>query len=397
MSIELMAILVIVIVAVVFVAGRAAFWIIQPYEQGIYIRLGNFQHTLDPGVNIVPPFISQVIKLDLRTQVLDVPRQEVITKDNSPTNVDAIIYIKVVDVSKAYFEVTNYKAATINLAQTTLRSVIGDMELDEILYNRERINTHLRQVLDEATDAWGVRVESVEIREVDPVGTVKDAMEEQTAAERERRAAILRADGQKRSAILEAEGNRRSKILNAEGNRQSKILNAEGTRMAKILEAQGEGQRLRVLSLGANTLDEKAMTYLSLNTLQHMADGQATKILFPFEVSKLMEGASNYLGASREVPSREPIDIEDLEDIIGKADQILGEIPGRSEMKQKIDQIEKTVKKEEEKGREEIREEAEKDAREVLEEVSEDVEGWEEDIVGVGGKEKEPEEEEEEE
>ncbi len=239
MSIGLIAVLVVLIVAVAFVAGRAAFWIIQPYEQGIYIRLGNFQHTLDPGVNIVPPFISQVIKIDLRTQVLDVPRQEVITKDNSPTNVDAIIYIKVVDVSKAYFEVTNYKAATINLAQTTLRSVIGDMELDEILYNRERINTHLRQVLDEATDAWGVRVESVEIREVDPVAQVKDAMEEQTAAERQRRAAILRADGQKRSAILEAEGNRRSKILNAEGNRQSKILNAEGSRMARILEAQG--------------------------------------------------------------------------------------------------------------------------------------------------------------
>lgn len=396
MTVGLIAVLVVLIVAVAFVAGRAAFWIIQPYEQGIYIRLGNFQHTLDPGVNIVPPFISQVIKVDLRTQVLDVPRQEVITKDNSPTNVDAIIYIKVVDVSKAYFEVTNYKAATINLAQTTLRSVIGDMELDEILYNRERINTHLRQVLDEATDAWGVRVESVEIREVDPVAQVKDAMEEQTAAERQRRAAILRADGQKRSAILEAEGNRRSKILNAEGNRQSKILNAEGSRMARILEAQGEGQRLRVLSLGANTLDEKAMTYLSLNTLQNMADGQATKILFPFEVSKLMEGASNYLGASREVPSREPQEIGDLEDIIGKADDILGDIPGRSEMKQKIDQIEKAVKEEEQKGRKEIREEAEKDAKEVLEEVSGDVEGWNEDIVG-DIKEEETEEEEEEE
>ena len=167
--------------------------------------------------------------------------------------------------------------------------------------------------------------------------------------------------------------------------------------MARILEAQGEGQRLRVLSLGANTLDEKAMTYLSLNTLQNMADGQATKILFPFEVSKLMEGASNYLGASREVPSREPQDIGDLEDIIGKAEDILGDIPGRSEMKEKIDQIEKAVKEEEQKGRKEIREEAEKDAKEVLEEVSGDVQGWEEDIVGVSEEEEESKEEEEEE
>ncbi len=373
--------LVIIVIIFAIVAGRTAFWIVQPYEQGIWIVLGNFRKTLEPGVSIVHPFISEVIKLDLRTQVLDVPRQEVITKDNSPTNVDAIIYIKVVDVEKAYFEVTNYKAATINLAQTTLRSVIGDMELDEILYNRERINTHLRQVLDEATDAWGVRVESVEIREVDPVPQVKDAMEEQTAAERQRRAAILRADGKKRSAILEAEGNRRSKILNAEGMRQSRILNAEGTRMKKILEAQGEGQRLRVLSLGANTLDEKALTYLSLDTLKNMSQGESTKILFPFEVTKLMEGASNYLGASREVPSREPVDIQSLEEIVGKADEILGEIPGRTEMKERIDAIEKKAREEEDKDRKKIREQAEKNAREVLEEVKEstgddEVETW---------------------
>lgn len=378
-------ILVIIIIMFAVVAGRSAFWIIQPYEQGIWIVLGNFRRTLEPGVNIVPPFISNVIKIDLRTQVLDVPRQEVITKDNSPTNVDAIIYIKVVDVEKAFFEVTDHKAATINLAQTTLRSVIGDMELDEILYNRERINTHLREVLDEATDDWGVRVESVEIREVDPVAQVKDAMEEQTAAERERRAAILRADGQKRSAILEAEGNRRSKILNAEGKRQSRILNAEGTRMKKILEAQGEGQRLRILSLGSNTLDEKALTYLSLDTLKNMSDGEATKILFPFEVTRLMEGASQYLGASREVPSREPTDIGSLEDIVGKADDILGEIPGRSEMKEKIDNIEKKVKEEGDKDRKEVREEAEKDAKEVLEEVKGEIGEEEVEDSNVGG------------
>ncbi len=371
--IEWIILLVIGIILVTIVAGRTAFWIIQPYEQGIYIKLGNFQGVLNPGVNIVYPFISQVIKLDLRTQVLDVPRQEVITKDNSPTNVDAIIYIKVIDVKKAYFEVTNHKAATINLAQTTLRSVIGDMELDEILYNRERINTHLRQVLDEATDAWGVRVESVEIREVDPVGTVKQAMEEQTAAERQRRAAILKADGQKRSAILKAEGNRRSRILNAEGIRQSKILEAEGSRTAKILQAQGESQRLRVLSLGAGMLDEKALTYLSLDTLQGMADGEATKIIFPFEITRLVEGASEYLGASREVKAKHPIDISDIEKIVGKAEDVLGEIPGREEMREEIKQIEKNAKDSKWDDREKVKREAEKGAREVLEEVKDEM------------------------
>ena len=142
---------------------------------------------------------------------------------------DAIIYIKVVDPEKAYFEVTNYRMATIALAQTTLRSVIGDMELDEVLYNRDLINSKLRDILDKATDAWGVRVEAVESREVDPVGPVKAAMEEQTSAERRRRAAILLADGNKRSAILEAEGIKQSMILKAEGSRQSKILEAEGS------------------------------------------------------------------------------------------------------------------------------------------------------------------------
>jgi len=180
-----------------------AVYSIQPYQQGVVTRFGSYKGVINPGLNRINP-LSLVVKVDLRTQVLEVPRQEVITKDNSPTNVDAIIYIKVVDSPKSIFQVQDYHVATVALAQTTLRSVIGDMELDEVLYNRERINTRLRDILDEATDRWGVRVEAVEIKEVDPVGPVKAAMEEQTSAERQRRAAVLRADGEKRSAILVA-------------------------------------------------------------------------------------------------------------------------------------------------------------------------------------------------
>ena len=318
--------------------------IIQPYQQGLWILLGQYRGRLNPGFNWVIPLVSNVIKLDLRTQVLEIPKQEVITKDNSPTNVDAIVYIKVVDPEKAYFEVTNYRMATIALAQTTLRSVIGDMELDEVLYNRDLINNRLRDILDKATDAWGVRVEAVEIREVDPVGPVKAAMEEQTSAERRRRAAILLADGNKRSAILEAEGAKQAMILKAEGSRQSKILEAEGTRVSSILQAQGQAQSLRLVSLGAVPLDKKALTVLSLDTLSKMANGQATKIIFPFEISKLIEQSAKYLGASEEkVP--EVGAATDVERLVGKPEDVLGKIPNPDELRAEVADIESQLQR----------------------------------------------------
>jgi regulator of protease activity HflC (stomatin/prohibitin superfamily) len=338
-------VIILLVLIVLFVLLARAMYTIQPYQQGIVTLLGSYKRMINPGFNLVSP-IANVLKIDLRTQVLEVPRQEVITKDNSPTNVDAIIYIKVVDAPKAIFQVQDYHVATVALAQTTLRSIIGDMELDEILYNRERINTRLRDILDEATDRWGVRVEAVEIKEVDPVGPVKTAMEEQTAAERQRRAAVLRADGEKRSAILVAEGQKRSRILQAEGVRQSQILEAEGARVATILAAQGESQRLRILSLGAGVLDAKAMTVLSLDTVARVGDGQATKILFPFEFSRLMEGASEYLGTGRQVPDRSINSLDDLEKRIGTMDNILGPIPKQEELLTEIRSIEDEIRAE---------------------------------------------------
>ena len=338
--------LVVLILVVTVAVLLGSIRIVNPWEQGLYIRLGSYMRKLDPGLRFVTPLVSDVIKIDLRTQVFDVPRQEVITKDNSPTNVDAIIYIKVIDPQKAFFEVNNYRVATIALAQTTLRSTIGDMELDEVLYNRHTINLRLRDILDEATDPWGVKVEAVEIREVDPVGPVKAAMEEQTAAERERRAAILRADGEKRAAILKAEGAKRSRILQAEGVRQSRILEAEGSRQAKILEMQGEAQSLRLLAMGASVMDQKALTVKSLDTLALMSNGQATKIIFPFEISKLIEGASQFIGAGTKIPDRPLSTAADLELLIGKADDVLGPIPSAQELKQEIETLEKETQQE---------------------------------------------------
>ena len=163
---------------------------IEQYESGVALRLGKFHTMLNPGWNFVVPLITQVFKVDLRIQVLDVPRQEVITKDNSPTMVDAVVYYRVADAKKAVLAVANYRAAIVNMAQTTLRGVVGDMELDEIFSSRDKINAILREKLDIETDPWGVKVDNVEIREVDPSPNVKAAMEEQTSAERERRAAI---------------------------------------------------------------------------------------------------------------------------------------------------------------------------------------------------------------
>ena len=330
-----------VAILILFISGVA---IIQPYEQGLWIVLGQYRRRLNPGFNWVYPLISSVVRLDLRTQVLDVPSQEVITKDNSPTNVDAIVYIKVVDPEKAFFEVVNYHIATVSLAQTTLRSVVGDMELDEILYNRDFINTKLRDILDKSTDAWGVKVEAVEIREVDPVGTVKAAMEEQTSAERKRRAAILIADGQKKAAILEAEGSKQAKILSAEGVRQSKILEAEGERLSQILRAQGEAQGLRILAVGAVPLDKKALTVLTMDMMKTVANGQATKIIFPMEISRMIDQAAKYLGASDKVP--EVGTATDTEKIVGKPDEVLGKIPRPEDLMNELESIEKEMARE---------------------------------------------------
>lgn len=326
----LITLFLVIIILIIFARGVV---IVQPYEQGLQIRLGRYIGRMNPGFRWVIPLITQVVKLDLRTLVMDVPSQEVITKDNSPTNVDAIVYIRVVDPEKAFFEVSNYRMATVALAQTSLRGIIGDMELDEVLYNRESINTKLRDILDRETDQWGVKVERVEIKEVDPVGAVKQAMTEQTAAERERRAAILRADGEKRSAILKAEGLKKSMILEAEGERQSKILKAEGERLSQILRAQGESQGLRILALGSRSLDKRAITVLSFDALKTMANGQATKIIFPFEISSLIKQGAKYLGATEAMDDKEayetPLD-----------ESLLGDIPTAERISEVVKSIE---------------------------------------------------------
>ncbi|MCL1979209.1 MAG: SPFH domain-containing protein [Methanomassiliicoccaceae archaeon] len=336
--------LVIVLAVALIAVVMSGVKIIQPYEQGVYMRLGKFIRVLNQGLNFVVPLINVVVKIDLRTQVLDVPRQEVITKDNSPVNVDAVVYIKVTDPRNAFFQIVDYRFGTMNLAQTTLRSIVGEMELDEILSNREKINTQLRDILDENTDKWGVKVQSVEIREVDPAKKVKDSMEEQTSAERRRRAAILQADGLKRAAIMDAEGKKRSRILEAEGLQQSMVLEAEGKKVALILESQGEAQKLRILSVGAAALDSKALSVLSMETMKSVGQGPSSKIFFPMEVTRLMEGISEYVGSASNVPDRTVSNPKDLEKLFGNVDDILGPIPKEQEIRDRIIKADKYIK-----------------------------------------------------
>ncbi len=338
-----LALIAVVAVIVVIISGVK---IVQPYEQAIYMRLGKYVRVLNQGLNVVCPLVNQVVKLDLRTEVLDVPKQEVITKDNSPVQVDAVIYIKVTDPKNAFFEVTDYRLATVNLAQTTLRSIIGEMELDQILSSREKINVSLRDILDENTDKWGVKIEAVEIREVDPARKVKDSMEEQTSAERKRRAAILEADGQKRAAILEAEGRKKSMILQAEGQRQSMILEAEGKRLATILEGQGEAQRLRIMSVGASAMDSKALSVLSMQTIQKVGEGESSKIFFPMELTRLVDGISDYMGSASRIPDREVSDTESIAKAVGNPDEILGPIPSYEEIKEEKERFDRSLNEE---------------------------------------------------
>jgi len=343
METEAMLFLAILVVFAVLICVFSGVKIIQPYEQAIYMRLGKYVRVLNQGLNVVCPLVNKVVKIDLRTEVMDVPKQEVITKDNSPVNVDAIIYIKVTDPRKAFFEVTDYRLATVNLAQTTLRSVIGQMELDEILSSREKINVQLRDTLDENTDKWGVRVENVEIKEVDPASKVKDSMEEQTSAERKRRAAILEADGMKRAAILEAEGKKKSRILEAEGMRQSMILEAEGKRLAIILEAQGEAQKLRITAVGAAAMDSKALSVLSMDTLKSVGQGASSKIFFPLELTRLVDGISEYVGSAQKVPDRAVSDSESVKQAVGNPDDVLGPIPTQEDIQRETEEFNRTV------------------------------------------------------
>ncbi len=304
-------------VALLFIAATG-FRIVRPFEQGLIEFLGKYRRTISPGLRFVVPFVQRLLKVDMREQVVDVPPQEVITKDNVAVTVDAVIYYEATDPVKLRYAVGNFILAVTKLAQTNLRNVVGDLQLDEALVSRELINSKLRAILDDATDKWGTRVVRVEIQRIEPPPDVTDAMHRQMKAERGRRAAVTEAEGEKRSAILQAEGEKRSAILQAEGVKQSAILRAEGEAEAikrvaeadkyqKLTVAEGEGQAIErvfeAIHNGDPTDDLIAIQYL--DALKGIADGQATKIFLPLDTSGLL-GSVAAIGEMFKESSRSP-------------------------------------------------------------------------------------------
>ncbi len=313
------ALLLMVVLAALFSAVE----IVKAYEKRTLTVFGKYRRTLEPGISIIPPFVSQTYRFDMRTQTLDVPRQEAITRDNSPVTADAVVYIKVMDAKKAFLQVDNYKRATSNLAQTTLRAVLGDMELDDTLSKREEINARIRTELDAPTDEWGIRVESVEVREVNPSKDVQRAMEQQTSAERKRRAMILEAQGERRSAVEKAEGDKQSNIIRAQGEKQSQILEAQGDAISTVLRARS-----------AESMGERAIIERGMETLSDIGQSESSTFIVPQELSSMVGRYGKHLSGSDvredgdvldsldfDEETRELIGLDDIAEIIGEIDE----------------------------------------------------------------------------
>jgi regulator of protease activity HflC (stomatin/prohibitin superfamily) len=268
-----------IIAFVIFIIAATGLKIIRPWQKGLVERLGKYQRTAEAGLTLIIPFMERLIKIDMREQVVDVPPQSVITKDNVVVEVDAVVYYEVTDPIKVTYNVANFYAAATKLAQTNLRNLVGDLALDESLTSREVINTKLRQILDDATDKWGTKVTRVELQRIEPPVDVTDAMHRQMKAERDRRAMILEAEGSKRSAILKAEGQAEAIKKVADANKYEKLTVAKG-------EAEAVETVYNAIHNGRPTNDLIAIKYLE--ALQKIADGRATKIFLPFEASGIL-------------------------------------------------------------------------------------------------------------
>ena len=266
-------------------------FIVRQYERLVVFRLGQFTGVREPGIRWLWPILEQGSKVDLREFFSEIPRQTTITKDNAPIDIDFLVYMRVLDdrPEDTVLKVQNFQASAQGLAMTTLRAVIGDITLDEVLSKRDEIILVLRAKLDEATEGWGVRVTRVEIREIDPPRDIQDAMNRQMAAERDRRATVTSAEGERQAQITRAEGERQAAILLAEGERQATILEAEGRRQASILAAEGFSIALERINAIAQTADARTMSLQYFDTLKELGSSEATKFIFPMEFTSMLQ------------------------------------------------------------------------------------------------------------
>ncbi|MCW2164414.1 Regulator of protease activity HflC, stomatin/prohibitin superfamily [Microbacterium hydrothermale] len=291
----LAAVVVVFVVVVLFRAIR----IIPQARAGVVERLGRYHKTLSPGLNLVVPLVDRVRPLiDMREQVVSFPPQPVITEDNLVVSIDTVVYFQVTDARAATYEIANYLGAVEQLTTTTLRNVVGGLNLEQALTSRDNINGQLRVVLDEATGKWGIRVGRVELKAIDPPLSIQDSMEKQMRAERDRRAAILTAEGSKQSQILEAEGRRQAAILEAEGDKQ-----------AAVLRAQGEAEAISSVfgAIHAGRPDDKLLAYQYLQTLPKISDSASSKLwIIPSEFTEALKGISGAFAARRDDSGETP-------------------------------------------------------------------------------------------
>lgn len=280
----LLAILAVILILILI---ASAVKIVKEYERVVVFTLGRLRGAVGPGIVFIVPFVNRVNKVDLRERYLEVPHQTTITKDNAPVDIDFLIYYKVIDAALSIVRVQNFTGASIGLATTTLRAVVGDIPLDELLAKREQINTVLRTKLDEVTERWGIKVTNVEIREIRPPKDVSEAMVKQMTAERSRRAMVLEADGKRESTILVAEGDKQSAILRAEGDKQSVVLRADGY-----------AQSLNLIFSAAKGIDANTMAIQYLEALKALGASPSTKFIFPMEFTTLLTRMKGFLTES---------------------------------------------------------------------------------------------------
>ncbi len=278
----------VVVLGVIFLMN--AIRIVPEYQRLVVFRLGRvLSAPRGPGIVLLIPIVDRPVRVDLREQIREVPHQVSITKDNAPISIDFLWYFKVIEPTASVVAVQNFEMSAAGMSTTTLRSVIGGIALDEVLSQRENINTTLRTKLDEVTERWGVKVTNVEIREIIPPREVQEAMNRQMTAERVRRAVVTESTGTREAAINVAEGEKQSSILKAEGSKQANILQAEGEKQAQALRAEGFAVALDKIFASAKSIDQKTMTLQYFETLKSLGQGAATKYIFPMEFTSMIE------------------------------------------------------------------------------------------------------------
>jgi len=306
-----MGILIVIVIAIIFWLIISNIAVVQQSRAYVIERLGAFQAVWGVGLHFKIPFIDRIARrVSLKEQVLDYPPQPVITKDNVTMQIDTVVYFQITDPKLYAYGVEQPMAAMETLTATTLRNIIGDLELDQTLTSRDVVNTKMRAILDEATDPWGIKVNRVELKNILPPADIQSSMEKQMKAERDRRQAILQAEGQKKSAILIAEGERESAILRADAEKQAAILKAEAEKQAAILRADGEAQAIlavqKALADSLELLNEKApneqvVKLKAIEAMQKVADGKATKIIIPSQMQGLVGLANGLAEGIKEV------------------------------------------------------------------------------------------------